>query len=370
MNIWRLIVHHEEQDRAITWIRLNQRIAIGWGKIGDLRQHKFRSGREIGAAIRRSYPELNNSGDGGSSLWKFRNEVRPGDLILLSGNKTRELVVEVQGDYEYEAIPILNNIPLSAEYQHQRRIRVTNWNPEEIWQKAGARPAVGESSRHTLMRYALPLIETPDDIVPVDVKETIPFTPANQDRVEVSETKGRNNKLTGQIGEFLVCAELGRRGFIATPFSGNVPGFDVIATDVYCRTVPIQVKASNHDNWPARAQQWMDIDLDEETGKQHLRGPKEIDNPQLIYVCVSIAKPESGNRDRFFILTKSDVQNACIEGYTEFMDRQGWKRPRNVASFDCRYFIPSIERFEDNWELIKLRVAETSPATSLNTAED
>jgi hypothetical protein len=51
---------------------------------------------------------------------------------------------------------------------------------------------------------------------------------------------GRLNKLAGQIGEYLVCAELGRRGLIATPFAGNVPTFDVLATDESCRTVPIQ----------------------------------------------------------------------------------------------------------------------------------
>jgi hypothetical protein len=34
---------------------------------------------------------------------------------------------------------------------------------------------------------------------------------------------GLSNKLTGQIGEFLACAELGRRGFVATSFTGNVP---------------------------------------------------------------------------------------------------------------------------------------------------
>ena len=55
---------------------------------------------------------------------------------------------------------------------------------------------------------------------------------------------GRNNKLAGQIGEFLVCAELGKRGLIATPFSGNVPAFDILAADDLCNTVPIQVKAS------------------------------------------------------------------------------------------------------------------------------
>ena len=31
--------------------------------------------------------------------------------------------------------------------------------------------------------------------------------------------KGLNNKLAGQIGEYLVCAELGKRGYIATSFT-------------------------------------------------------------------------------------------------------------------------------------------------------
>jgi len=34
---------------------------------------------------------------------------------------------------------------------------------------------------------------------------------------------GRSNKLVGQTGEYLVAAELSRRGYIATTFTGNVP---------------------------------------------------------------------------------------------------------------------------------------------------
>jgi hypothetical protein len=159
-------------------------------------------------------------------------------------------------------------------------------------------------------------------------------------------SRGRSNKLAGQIGEYLVCAELGRRGLIATPFSGNVPSFDVLATDEACRTVPIQVKASRGTSWPSDARDWMELELDTETGLQHCRGPVEIRNPDLIYVCVAIAPV--GERDRFFILTRSDLQRVCIAGYTRFMERQGWKRPRNAASYDCRYRLASIEPFEDN----------------------
>jgi hypothetical protein len=76
-----------------------------------------------------------------------------------------------------------------------------------------------------------------------------------------SMSKGRNNKLAGQIGEYLVCAELGRRNLIATPFSGNVPAFDILAADDLCRTVPIQVKASRGESWPSDARNWMQISL-------------------------------------------------------------------------------------------------------------
>ena len=70
---------------------------------------------------------------------------------------------------------------------------------------------------------------------------------------------GRGNTLTGQLAEHLVCAELARRGLIATTFSHDVPTFDVLATDELCRTVPIQVKATTNDSWRTSADRWMTI---------------------------------------------------------------------------------------------------------------
>jgi hypothetical protein len=43
---------------------------------------------------------------------------------------------------------------------------------------------------------------------------------------------GRNNQLTRQVGEHLVVAELARLGYVATPFSGNVPTFDLLAANI------------------------------------------------------------------------------------------------------------------------------------------
>jgi hypothetical protein len=162
----------------------------------------------------------------------------------------------------------------------------------------------------------------------------------------------------GQIGEFLVCAQLGKRGLIATPFSGNVPAFDILATDEHCRTVPIQVKSSRSDNWPSDARTWMQIQVMD--GRQvGLDGSTPlvataITHADLIYVCVIIGDP--GKPDRYFVLTKSELQIACIKGYNAWMEPKNWRRPRNPESYDCRYGISSIAEYEDNWSLIEARL--------------
>ena len=172
---------------------------------------------------------------------------------------------------------------------------------------------------------------------------------------------GRNNKLAGQIGEFLVCAELGRRGLIATPFSGNVPAFDILVADDKCNTLPIQVKASRGDNWPSDARTWLAIELDPVTKVQINRGTQKLENPNLIYVHVTIASPHEG-RDQFFILTKMQLQAVAIKHYSTWMDTISWKRPRNSESYDCRYAIKDLEQYRDNWKLItdKLQPSEVA----------
>lgn len=180
---------------------------------------------------------------------------------------------------------------------------------------------------------------------------------------------GRDNKITGQIGEYLVCAELGRRGLIATPFSGNVPTFDVLATDDLCRTVPIQVKSTNGHKWLTDARKWLKIELDEKTGIQKNLGKENIKHPDLIYVFVAIAPlPNKEVKDRFFILTESELQVTCIKSYEKWMDGHGWKRPRSPRSYDCRFEICDVIRYEDRWSLITDRWQKSKPDKSLEPA--
>ncbi|HSY29679.1 MAG TPA: hypothetical protein VK832_19365, partial [Burkholderiaceae bacterium] len=60
---------------------------------------------------------------------------------------------------------------------------------------------------------------------------------------------GRSNKLVGQTGEYLVAAELSRRGYIATTFTGNLPDYDIIASNEKGKHVSVQVKASRSSSW-------------------------------------------------------------------------------------------------------------------------
>ena len=164
---------------------------------------------------------------------------------------------------------------------------------------------------------------------------------------------GLSNKLTGQIGEYLACAELGKRGYIATSFTGNVTEFDLIITNDKLTTIPIQVKTTRGENWPTRADLWINIKIDEKEKKQIDFGNVKIEHPELIYICVALAELTSGEKDRFFILTKLELQDICSKNYRNWISRINWKRPRNYKSLDNRYYISDLLQYENNWKLIE-----------------
>lgn len=165
---------------------------------------------------------------------------------------------------------------------------------------------------------------------------------------------GLSNKLVGQIGEYLCCAELARRGLIATTFTGNVPEFDLLVCNERLATEPIQVKTSRSNSWPSRADLWLNIDFDHESKSQINRGRREIENPNLIYICVALGSDRS--EDRFFVCQKKDIQAACITSYSRWMDPRDWKRPKNYQSLDNRYDVDDLVQFEDNWDLVSERL--------------
>lgn len=158
---------------------------------------------------------------------------------------------------------------------------------------------------------------------------------------------GRKNQLTKQIGEYLVAAELCRRGLIATTFTGNVPDFDIIATNEVFQTIPIQVKTIRHWYWQLDAKKFITISID--NGAQRVIDKISLSNPDL--VCIFVRLISQGD-DEFYIFRLRDLQEIIFEHYSQYLEKHGGKRPRNENSTHVSVNPENLKRFEGNWDLI------------------
>lgn len=104
--VWLLRAGHK--GRYATDFILNDVAAIGWPAVGDLRG---RERRELVAAVKEHYGEKGASGTAGM-LWRFANEIAPGDLVLTPDPETRELHAgTVIGEYEFRPNPPVEGYP-------------------------------------------------------------------------------------------------------------------------------------------------------------------------------------------------------------------------------------------------------------------
>ena len=159
---------------------------------------------------------------------------------------------------------------------------------------------------------------------------------------------GRSNKIVGQTGEYLVAAELSRRGLIATTFTGNVPHYDIIASDEAGNHVSVQVKTSRTASWQFNIKHFCKITFD---GKRQVVG-KRIDCPvqRLIVTCVTIA--DTGH-DQFYILSWDDLRDLLVEHHKTFLSTHGGVRPRRWDSFHCQLKETSLAQHKDKWATIE-----------------
>jgi len=152
---------------------------------------------------------------------------------------------------------------------------------------------------------------------------------------------GLNLKLTGQIGEHLVTAELGRRGIIATPFSGNVPNIDILA---YANRITghVQVKAINKDSWQFDIRKFLDISLTEKG--QRIHGVNYDLDRNVICVFVSLGRQLG--EDKFYIFKQGWLQDYFAKTY------KGRKPPKNTDSFHCAIWVKDMKTHLERWEII------------------
>ena len=153
---------------------------------------------------------------------------------------------------------------------------------------------------------------------------------------------GREMYLTRQIGEYLVASKLGRMGYVATPFAGNVPMFDLLVADTRGYALPVQVKAIRGQSWQLRADAFLHIEMVD--GEQLVRGPLPLLNPQLLCVYVLLKDDE---RDEFYVFKLGDLQAHFAKSY------KGGRRPKNPESMHCAVWPNDLEAYRDNWQLLE-----------------
>lgn len=160
---------------------------------------------------------------------------------------------------------------------------------------------------------------------------------------------GRSNKLVGQTGEYLVAAELSRRGLIATTFTGNVPHYDIIASDETGRHVSVQVKAGRKGSWQfSDITRFCEITFD---GRRQIVGePKPCPVRRLVLVFVRIE--EDGN-DRFYILTWQRLRDLLIKRHKAYLQRHDGVRPQRWDSLHSAIPEGDLRPYLDKWGTVE-----------------
>jgi len=170
-------------------------------------------------------------------------------------------------------------------------------------------------------------------------------------------TKNFSTQLARQIGESLVVAELGKRRILATPFAGNVPDIDILAYGSQRgRSLALQVKTMRRGSISVNVENYLDMEFEGE--RQIIKGKKSHLN-DLIFVAIWLAD-ESKPDNRYYICTKKDITDIVETTHRNFLDGHGGIRPRNPKSLHSGIRETKLEKYRDNWDLIRSKLGEPS----------
>ena len=173
----------------------------------------------------------------------------------------------------------------------------------------------------------------------------------------------RRTDTIGRAGEHYVAAELNRRGAYASPFSGNMPGIDVMATDCDRESVAfIQVKTKRAGgNWQIGLQNgWAKItpygclqnDKCPEECTPLLEEPIS-GKPDHYWVFVSLLK--DGGQS-FYIVPDDVVRSRLVrESHQAYLDKHSGQRPgRKHDSLHYSFKDKDIEAWKNEWNNLGL----------------
>jgi hypothetical protein len=147
-----------------------------------------------------------------------------------------------------------------------------------------------------------------------------------------------------------VAAELCRLGLVAAPFAGNVPHYDIIASDPRGGHLAVQVKTIRGSSWQFDIRRFLDVKLD---GRRQVLGrAKREPYPRLACVLVVLPDSEPSSTDRFFVLTWRKLRVIVVRDYRRYLKKHGYVRPRSPGSFHTALDVSEMVAYEARWELI------------------
>ena len=177
----------------------------------------------------------------------------------------------------------------------------------------------------------------------------------------------RGTDKVGRAGEHYVAAELNRRGAYASPFSGNVPGIDIVATDDDMRNVAyIQVKTKRGRNWQMSLQHgWADIGLAgcpgdgscKKSGSRSLCTPSLKEpipgKPDHFWVFVSLT---TDGGQRYYVLKDDEVRGYLVRKRHEaYLQEHDGQRPgQKHDSLHHSLTDKDLQGCENRWEILGL----------------
>lgn len=140
-----------------------------------------------------------------------------------------------------------------------------------------------------------------------------------------------------------------RRGLIATTFTGNVPHYDIIASDEAGRHVSVQVRAGRGASWQfGNITPYCDITFD---GKHQIVGKKKpCPVLRLVVTFVRICEDRS---DRFYILTWQQLRNLLVKHHSGFLQRHDGIRPQRWDSLHSAISESALQPYRDRWDIIE-----------------
>lgn len=161
-------------------------------------------------------------------------------------------------------------------------------------------------------------------------------------------SSGRNNKLTGQTGEYLVAAELARRNLIATTFTGNVPHYDIVASSEDGKHVSVQVKTSRHPTWQLSSiSQYCEVTFE---GHKQIVG--EMREPPVYRLVMVFVRVEPDRNDRFYLLDWTRFRDLIVDCHRQYLSRHDGVRPKRWDSLHVAVGEKNLLPFANDWEVV------------------